>query len=284
VSLAPPQIPPDAAANAPGVPDGGVRVQAPGDAAPHTPNRWWYRVAGLLLPLLLLGVWELLAVSGSYSKSQLPPPYDVLLALRELISRGELWHHIAISTQRVLVGFAAGSAAGLALGGLVGLSGAARALLTPTIQAIRAVPSLAWVPLLLLWLGIGETPKIVLVAIGAFFPVYTTVSAALAHVDPHLMEVGRAYGFSGVRLLTTVLFPATTPAVLSGLRLGLAQGWLFLVAAELIASSMGLGFLLIDSQNTGRTDVMLLAILLLALLGKLSDTVLGWVERRLVRQ
>nr|BFE74580.1 hypothetical protein GCM10020092_078810 [Actinoplanes digitatis] len=154
-------------------------------------------------------------------------------------------------------------------------------MLSPTVQAIRAVPSLAWVPLLLLWLGIGETPKIVLVAIGAFFPVYTTVAAALAHVDPHLIEVGRAYGRSGVRLLVTVLFPAATPAILSGLRLGLAQGWLFLVAAELIASSMGLGFLLIDSQNTGRTDVMLLAIILLALLGKLSDTLLGLGERRL---
>jgi sulfonate transport system permease protein len=232
-----------------------------------------------VLPLLLLGVWQWAAAAGIYSRAQLPPPADVVSALGELLSRGELWHHLAISTQRVLIGFAAGSALGLALGGLVGLSRTASAALSPTVQALRAVPSLAWVPLLLLWLGIGETPKIVLVAIGAFFPVYTTVSAALAHVDPHLVEVGRAYGRSGVRLLGTVLFPAATPAVLSGLRLGLAQGWLFLVAAELIASSMGLGFLLIDSQNTGRTDIMLLAIILLAALGKLSGFVLGLGER-----
>ncbi|WP_433222649.1 ABC transporter permease [Dactylosporangium sp. CS-047395] len=115
-------------------------------------------------------------------------------------------------------------------------------------------------------------------AIGAFFPVYTTVAAALARVDAHLVEVGRAYGRSGLSLLGTVLFPAALPAVLSGLRLGLAQSWLFLVAAELIASSMGLGFLLIDSQNTGRTDVMLLAILLLALIGKATDSLLGLLE------
>ncbi|MFC4071185.1 ABC transporter permease [Actinoplanes subglobosus] len=228
--------------------------------------------------MAILVAWQLTASAGIYSAAQLPPPGEVLAALGELIRRGELWHHLAISTQRVLIGFAAGSALGLALGGLVGLSRAASAVVSPTVQAIRAVPSLAWVPLLLLWLGIGETPKIVLVAIGAFFPVYTTVSAALSHIDPHLVEVGRAYGRSGLSLLGTVLFPAATPAILSGLRLGLAQGWLFLVAAELIASSMGLGFLLIDSQNTGRTDVMLLAIILLALIGKLSDTLLGLVS------
>ncbi|GIE97422.1 ABC transporter permease [Paractinoplanes rishiriensis] len=266
-----------------------MTLAPPRRRAETTPPVWsrrarpaWTWAAGAVLPLLLLAVWQWAAAAGIYSRAQLPPPAEVVSALGELLARGELWHHLAISTQRVLIGFAAGSALGLALGGLVGLSGPARAALSPTVQAIRAVPSLAWVPLLLLWLGIGETPKIVLVAIGAFFPVYTTVSAALSHVDPHLVEVGRAYGRSGLGLLGTVLFPAATPAVLSGLRLGLAQGWLFLVAAELIASSMGLGFLLIDSQNTGRTDVMLLAIILLAALGKLSDTLLGLAERHVL--
>jgi sulfonate transport system permease protein len=245
-------------------------------------RRWAIVLAGAVLPLLLLVAWQLAVTSGAYSRSQLAPPYDVFLALGELAARGELWQHVAISVQRVLVGFGFGSAAAFALGGLVGLSSVARAVLDPTVQAVRAVPSLAWVPLLLLWLGIDEGPKIVLVAIGAFFPVYTTVSAALSHVDPYLVEVGRAYGRTGVGLLTTVLFPATTPAVFAGLRLGLAQGWLFLVAAELIASSMGLGFLLIDSQNTGRTDIMLLTILLLALFGKASDALLGVVERLII--
>ncbi|MGW0503569.1 ABC transporter permease [Micromonospora sp. NPDC003241] len=271
-----------------------VAVQPPParPAAPPVPatagtGRAWtarvgYAVAGLLLPLALLVGWHLLATSGGYSRAQLPPPYDVLLALRELLARGELWQHLAISVQRVLLGFTAGSVAGLVLGALVGLSRAVRSLVGPTIQAVRAIPSLAWVPLLLLWFGIGETPKITLVAIGAFFPVFTTVAAALRHVDPHLVELGRAYGRSGVRLLGTVLLPAATPPVLAGLRLAMAQSWLFLVAAELIASSMGLGFLLIDSQNTGRTDVILLAIVLLAVLGKLADTLLGLLERRVL--
>lgn len=259
------------------------------EAADARPARAARRVVatsalGLIVPVLLLIGWQLLATSGEFSPSQLPTPGAVVRAFGELMTRGELWLHVAISTQRVLLGFAAGAGAGLVLGGLIGLSARARSLLAPSIQALRAVPSLAWVPLLLLWLGIGETPKITLVAIGAFFPVYTTVSAALAHVDRHLVELGRAYGRSGVRLFLQVQLPAIAPGALAGLRMGLAQGWLFLVAAELIASSIGLGFLLIDSQNTGRTDILLLAIVLLALLGKLTDGLLGLAERRLLRR
>lgn len=237
-----------------------------------------------MAPLLLLTIWQLVTAAGLFSPSQLPPPGDVVAALGELVRRGQLWTHLQSSLLRVALGYLVGSAAALALGSLVGLSVTARTLLAPTVAAFRTVPSLAWVPLLLLWFGIDETPKVLLVAIGAFFPVYTTTASALSHVDPQLVEVGRAYGRHGAALLTAVMLPASAPAVLNGLRLGLANAWLFLVAAELIASSKGLGFLLIDSQNTGRTDVMLLAIALLAALGKLSDATLAAVEKRMVRR
>jgi sulfonate transport system permease protein len=219
-----------------------------------------------------------------FSASQLPPPGDVVTALDGLLRRGELWTHLQASLARILLGYLGGAAVALALGSLIGLSVTARRLLAPTVAALRTVPSLAWVPLLLLWFGIDETPKVLLVAIGAFFPVYTTTASALSHVDTQLLEVGRAYGRHGASLLATVMLPAAAPELVNGLRLGLANAWLFLVAAELIASSKGLGFLLIDSQNTGRTDVMLLAIVLLAGLGKLSDAVLGTLERRMVRR
>jgi sulfonate transport system permease protein len=233
---------------------------------------------------LLLVTWQLVTATGVFSASQLPPPADVVAALGELLRRGQLWIHLEASISRVLLGYLAGAAAALALGSLVGLSVVARRLLAPTVAAFRTVPSLAWVPLLLLWFGIDETPKLLLVAIGAFFPIYTTTASALSHVDAQLLEVGRAYGRHGVSLLTTVMLPAAAPELVNGLRLGLANAWLFLVAAELIASSKGLGFLLIDSQNTGRTDVMLLAIILLAALGKLSDSVLGALEHRMVQR
>ncbi|MDD9206918.1 ABC transporter permease [Georgenia sp. 10Sc9-8] len=255
-----------------------------GLTAPRS-RRWRRGVLAAVVPLALLGLWHLLtAVTETFPPYQLPSPAAVWQAGAELAADGTLATHVAISTQRVLLGFIVGAAAGLAMGSLVGLSRLADNLLMSTIGAVRAVPSLAWVPLLILWMGINEDSKVTLIAIGAFFPVYTTVAAALRHVDPHLVEVGRAYGHRGLSLLMRVQLPAVTPAVVSGLRLALAQAWLFLVAAELIASSMGLGFLLTDSQNNGRVDRILLSIVTLAVLGKLTDALIGAAERRVVRQ
>jgi sulfonate transport system permease protein len=214
-----------------------------------------------------------------FTAVQLPSPGSVLAAAVELLARGSLGQYVAVSTQRVLTGFAIGASLGLLLGAVTGLGRSWDTFFGSTLGAVRAVPSLAWVPLLILWLKIGEESKITLIAIGAFFPVYTTVSAALRHVDRQLVEAGRAFGLHGVRLFTTVQLPAVLPSVISGLRLALAQSWLFLVAAELIASSSGLGFLLVDSQNNGRVDRILLAIILLALLGKTTDAAIGLFER-----
>jgi len=271
-------------AAAPAAPPVTLTRPAPRAATPSPGRRWRWLAAGAA-PLALLTLWHLLtAVTGTFASYQLPSPAAVWTAGAELAADGTLWTHVAISTQRVLLGFAVGAAAGLAAGSLVGLSRWADSLLAGTVGALRAVPSLAWVPLLILWIGINEDSKVTLVAIGAFFPVYTTVASALRHVDPHLVEVGRAYGYRGVGLLTRVQLPAVTPSVAAGLRLALAQSWLFLVAAELIASSMGLGFLLTDSQNNGRVDRILLAILTLAVLGKVTDGLLGVAERRLAKR
>lgn len=241
-------------------------------------------VAGAVVPAALLLAWYLVTANGVFTPVQLPAPASVFEAARGLLERDLLTQHIQISTQRVLIGFAIGATIGVALGAAVGLSRVADLLLAPTIGALRAVPSLAWVPLLILWLKIGEDSKITLIAIGAVFPVFTTVSLALRHVDRNLVEAARAFGYSGLRLFRTVQLPAVIPSLFSGLRLALAQAWLFLVAAELIASSMGLGYLLIESQNNGRTDRLLLAIVLLAVIGKACDAALGLVEDWAVRR
>ena len=239
---------------------------------------------GLVVPVLILLAWHLSTASGFFRPSQLPSPASVLAAAVDLAERGQLATHILISTQRVLLGFLIGSALGVLAGALLGLSRIADVLLTPTVGALRAVPSLAWVPLLVLWIGINEDSKVTLISIGAFFPVFTTLYLGLRHVDRNLVEAARAFGLNGVRLLTTVQLPAVVPALFSGLRLALAQSWLFLVAAELIASSMGLGFLLTDSQYSGRVDRIILAIILLAVLGKTTDALLGIAERWAVRR
>lgn len=247
---------------------------------PRRVSRGLGRLAGgAILPLVLIALWQLTTSIGLFTAVQLPSPATVVTAAIDLIGRGALGVYVAVSTQRVLAGFAIGATLGLLLGAVTGLGRAWDVLLGSTLGAIRAVPLLAWVPLLILWLKIGEESKITLIAIGAFFPVFTTVSAALRHVDRQLVEAGRAFGLHGVRLFTTVQLPAVLPSVISGLRLALAQSWLFLVAAELIASSSGLGFLLVDSQNNGRVDRILLAIILLALLGKTTDAAIGVFER-----
>lgn len=265
--------------------------RAPIDQTRTAPTRarsggpsWLGAIAiGMVLPALMLLLWQWASTNGTFSASQLPTPSSVVAALFELIERGTFWSHVAISLQRVLTGFAVGASLGIVLGSLVGLSPSVSRFLSPTIQALRAVPSLAWVPLLVLWMGIYEGPKVTLVAIGAFFPVFTTVASGFMHADRRLIEVGRAYGLRGHRLVTGILLPAAAPTVFAGLRLGLAQSWLFVVAAELIASSKGLGFLLIDSQNTSRTDILLLSIVCLAILGKTTDFILATIERRALR-
>ncbi|WP_396129987.1 ABC transporter permease [Agromyces aerolatus] len=248
-------------------------------------NRRWFRiVGGALIPLALLATWQFVSTSGLVALSMLPSPEMVWLAAVDLAERGLLGLYVAISTQRVFLGFAFGAVIGLAVGAVVGLSKLGDILLSPTLGGIRAVPSLAWVPLLILWFGIGEDSKVILIAIGAFFPVYTIVASSLRHVDRQLLEAGRAFGLRGFRLFGAVQLPAVVPSVVSALRLALAQAWLFLVAAELIASSMGLGFLLNDSGQNGRIDRIFLAIITLAVLGKLSDALIGLFERWAVKR
>lgn len=235
-----------------------------------------------VVPVALFVLWWAATASGRIKSYQLASPGDVVREIVDLAQHGLLWRDLGASIERVAAAFAIALLFALVLGSLVGGSRAAERVLDPTLQAIRAVPSLAWVPLILLWLGIGETAKITLVAIGAFFPIYIALVAGIRGVDRKLVEVGSAFGLSRFALVTRVLVPATLPQLLVGARIGLTQAWLFLVAAELLAATNGLGFLLTDGQQTSRTDEILVAILLFALCGKLSEAGMRWLERRLV--
>ena len=239
-------------------------------------------VVRLTVPVALLLAWWGATASGFIKSYQLASPLDVLRELADLAQRGVLWRDLGASVERVALGFGIALVLALILGSIVGGSRTAERALDPTLQAIRAVPSLAWVPLILLWLGIGETAKITLVAIGAFFPIYVALASGIRGVDRKLVEVGHVLGLPRFALIARVLVPATLPQLLVGARIGLTQAWLFLVAAELLAATNGLGFLLTDGQQTSRPDEILVAILLFALCGKLSESGMRWLERRLV--
>lgn len=254
--------------------------------AETTPRPQLRRVAaqfkGWAVPLALLVIWEAAVQLGWVSAHLLPPPSELVGTLSDLAASGELWRHIGISSLRVLVGFAIGALLALLVGAAVGLSRELEAYLDPSFQALRAIPSLAWVPLLLLWLGIDEAPKITLIAIGAFFPVYLNLVAGIHNVDRKLVEVGGIFGVKGWRLIVRIFLPAALPNLLTGLRSGLSLAWMFLVAAELIAATRGLGYLLTDGREMARADLVIVAIIVLAALGKLSDSVLQGAERRLL--
>lgn len=237
---------------------------------------------GLVLPVLLLAGWELAAQLEVVSPFLLPPLSAVLGAIADMAGDGILWEHIGVSAARVLGGFVLGAALGVATGVFVGLSATAERVVDPTLQALRSIPSLAWAPLLLLWMGIDESPKVTLVAIGAYFPVYLSVVAGVRGVDRKLVEVGHIYGFSRSELIRRIILPAASPAVLTGLRTGLGVSWLFVVAAELIAAHSGLGFMLSDGRELGRADLVFSAIILLALCGKVTDGLLKRAESRLL--
>jgi sulfonate transport system permease protein len=239
-------------------------------------------VGRFIVPLGLFAAWWAATAMGVIKSYQLASPRDVLRELFYLAQTGLLWRDLGASIERVALGFGIALALALVVGSLVGGSRLVERTLDPTLQAIRAVPSLAWVPLILLWLGIGEQAKVTLVAIGAFFPIYVALVSGIRGVDRKLVEVGTIFGLSRIALIARVLVPATLPQLLVGARIGLTQAWLFLVAAELLAATNGLGFLLTDGQQTSRTDEILVAILLFAACGKLSESGMRRLEKWLV--
>ena len=238
------------------------------------PLRLWHVLLGLILPVSLALGWELAVRSGFANGRLVPPPSVIFQTLYELARTGELWRHTAVTLMRVLAGFGIGVAAGTLLGAVAGYSALTRRLVDPTLQALRAIPSIAWVPLFILWLGIFEASKITLIAVGVFFPVYLGVMGAILSVDRKIVEVGRAFRLSGPALVRRILLPAVLPAYIVSLRSGLGLGWMFVVAAEFMGASEGLGYLLIDGQQLGKPAQIVAAIIAFAILGKATDAIL----------
>lgn len=234
---------------------------------------------GILLPAAILGLAEFVVRIGWIAAHTMPPPSQFVVTFEELVEGG-LAGHIAVSTLRVAAGYVIGAALAIVVGAIVGVNRRAETIIDPTFQALRAIPGLAWVPLLLLWLGIDELPKVTLIAIGTFFPIYLAVTSGIRNVDRKLVEVGRMYGFGPAALMRHILLPAALPSLFMGLRTGLSLAWMCLVAAELIAATRGIGYLLTDGREISRPDIVIVAILLLATLGKISDTALKFAEVR----
>jgi sulfonate transport system permease protein len=266
---------------APAQAQGERRAGSSSGAFPIAPGVKW--ALGLFLPLGLALGWELAVRAGLAEGRLMPPPSRIAETLYALARSGELWTHAWATLWRVAVGFAIGAASGILLGALSGTSEAARRLLDPTLQALRAIPSIAWVPLFILWFGIFEASKVALIAVGTFFPVYLGVAGAILSVDRKLVEVGRIFRLSRLDLARRILLPAVLPELLVSLRSGLGLGFMFVVAAEFMGASEGLGYLLVDGQQLGKPDQILAAIIAFAVMGKAADSLLVAATRPLVR-
>ena len=232
------------------------------------------------LPVLLLIVWQSAASAGLLSSRVLPAPVDVVAAGWRLGRSGELLHHMAVSTRRALLGLAIGGSIGFAWGVLNGLVPAAERLTDSLLQMFRNVPHLAMIPLVILWFGIDEASKLFLVAIGVLFPIYYNTFHGIRTVDGGLIEMGRVMGLSRAALIWHVVLPGALPSILVGLRYALGIMWITLIVAETIASSSGIGYMAMNAREFLITDVVVLAILVYALLGKLADSLARLLERK----
>jgi sulfonate transport system permease protein len=258
-------------------------------AATESPNRGArsgmarrLRWKGLALPAALLAGWYGGSAIGLFPPQIMPSPDAVARDLWKLWANGQLLGHIWITVWRVASGFVFGTLAATALGAATGYWRQARKFLDPTIQALKAVPSLAWVPLFILWFGIFEASKITLIAVGVFFPVYLNLMTGIQGVDRKLVEVGRVNNLSAFDLVRRILVPATLPSYFTGLRAGLALGWMFVIAAELMGASRGLGFLMIDGEMTGRPSIIVGALILFAIAGKFTDAMIVALGRHVL--
>jgi sulfonate transport system permease protein len=240
------------------------------------------RLQGMIpwaLPLALLAVWQIGASTGWIAEEVLPAPTAVVTAGWGLAVSGKLWEHIGISGARALVGFAIGGGLGLVFGLITGLSRMGERVFDTSVQMIRNIPHLALIPLVILWFGIEEEARVFLVALGTFFPIYVNTMHGVRSVDPHLMEMGRAYGMSRFTLFRRVVLPGALPSVLVGLRYALGIMWLTLIVAETIAANSGIGYLAMHAREFMMVDVVVFSILVYAALGKLADSTARALER-----
>lgn len=232
-----------------------------------------------LLPLAIIAAWQALSVAGYIPGRVLPAPSDVLAAGWRLLKSGELVQNIWVSFWRAGAGFLIGGAIGFAFGLANGLSQRAERVFDSTLQMVRNIPHLALIPLVILWFGIDEGAKLFLVALGVFFPIYVNTQHGIRGVDPQLVEMGRTYGMSPATLFTRVILPGALPSIFVGLRYALGIMWLTLIVAETISASSGIGYMAMQAREFLLVDVVVLAILIYALLGKLADSTARLLER-----
>lgn len=247
----------------------------------------WRRVLGQVGQFWLLGafilVWQAGSVVGQALNPQLavmmPAPTAIFSAAQELIARGQLGTHVVASLRRVLVAVAVAAAIGIPLGLAMGWWAGFRRVVNPLVEFFRPIPPLAWIPLSILWFGIGDTQNQYIIFLAAFFPIVLNTMAGARDVDAYLVRAGLSLGANERDLFRTVVLPAALPAIFTGIRIGLGIGWMALVAGELVAAPNGLGFMINNARTVFRSDYILLGMVLIGVLGLILDVLMRKVAQ-----
>jgi sulfonate transport system permease protein len=241
------------------------------------------RLARWASPLALLVAWQLVSGSGLVAPEKLPAPSVIWRSALQVTLDGQLGAGLEVSLRRMVLGFVLGGLVGLALGVLTGLLRGADVTLDPIVQMVRNVPLFGLIPLLILWFGIGEAPKLVLIALAAALPIYVNVHAGIRDTDPRLVEAATVLGYTRTQRLLHVVLPGATSHTLSGVRLGVASAWLALVVAETIATDSGIGYLVNNARDFLRTDIVIVGLLVYALVGLLMDSAVRLLQQWVLR-
>ncbi|MFE6639814.1 ABC transporter permease [Streptomyces tendae] len=246
-----------------------------------SPGKQWpaARLAG---PLLVVVLWTAASAAGTLDPGAIPAPWTVAETAGRLWSDGTLATDVVTSLRRAAIGFSIGLGAGVLLALAAGLSRVGDALIDGTVQLNRAVPTLGLIPLFILWLGIGETFKIAIIAIVVYIPMYLNTHAALSGIDSRYVELAEVQGLSRLRFIRQVVIPGSLPGFFVGLRLSVTGSWLGLVVLEQINATSGLGYMMFQAQNYGQTDVILVGLLIYGVFGLVSDSAVRLIERRVL--
>ncbi|RFS87404.1 ABC transporter permease [Actinomadura spongiicola] len=234
----------------------------------------------LISPLVLLALWQITSSTGVLPERLLPSPATVAGTAVTLTADGTLIDAVTVSLQRAVIGFLAGAVAGLALALVAGLSRTGEGIVDPPMQMLRALPLFGLIPLFILWFGIGEIPKVILVAFGVLFPIYLNTYSGIRGVDARLAEVGQVLRLGRAALIRHIVLPGALPQTLVGLRQSLGVAWLALIVAEQVNASKGLGFMINDAREFLRIDIVVLGLLVYAILGLTTDALVRLLERR----
>jgi sulfonate transport system permease protein len=253
----------------------------PGRSRQRGPRRsaWsWLRRAAS--PIALVVLWQLLSSAGVIGERTLASPYTIVTTALDLIKDGTLGEATLVSLQRAGIGFAVGFAAAVVLAVVAGLWRIGDDVVDPPMQMLRTLPLFGLIPLFIIWFGIGELPKVLLVAIGVVFPVYLNTVAGIRGIDRKVLEAARSMNLTWAQRLRHVVLPGALPSALTGLRQALGIAWLALVVAETISAKSGLGYLINDAREFLQTDVIVVGLAVYAVLGLVTDAVVRAIERK----